>query len=64
MSDKIRKGEFECDAPVLSAASIDKVIETFEKEEKKKAGKNILSQYSDFQVNKVPEKKSDLTKFP
>ena len=46
-------------------SSIKKLLETFEREEKEKSGKQILAPYSDFQINKVPSKPQDLnTKFP
>jgi len=48
----------------LSAASYEKVLETFQKEEKAKAGKNIYAKYSEFQVNKVPASRSQLKEFP
>ena len=47
-----------------SALGLAKVLETFEKEEKQKQGTNIVAKYSEFQLNKVPSKKEDLSKFP
>ena len=64
MADLTRKGEAAEHSPVFTPASVDRILEAFEKEEKKKAGKNILAKYSDFQVNKVPQKRADLAKFP
>ena len=49
---------------MLKPSSIQKILETFEKEEKEKAGPNILAKYSDYQVNKVPKKQTELAKFP
>jgi hypothetical protein len=50
MADLSRKGDLPINEhiPILAPASIDKILETFEKEEKLKAGKNILAKYSDF----------------
>lgn len=47
-----------------AAQGLQKVLETFEKEEKQKQGANIVSKYSEFQLNKVPAKREDLAKFP
>ena len=50
--------------PNLSNESKERIIASFEQEEKLKTGSNILSKYSEFQVNKVPDSLNDLNKFP
>lgn len=47
-----------------SALGLAKVLETFEKEEKAKQGTNIVSKYSEFQLNKVPSSNAEVAKFP
>ena len=48
----------------LPAESVEKILQAFEQEEKKKAGSNILAKYSEFQINKVPSSASEVERFP
>ena len=47
-----------------SALGLAKVLETFEQEEKQKQGTNIISKYSEFQLNNVPQSREDLARYP
>ena len=47
-----------------AALGYGKILKAFEKEEKVKKGTHIISKYSEFQLNRVPAKKEELSKFP
>ena len=64
LQHQIEEAKHEINPDGLSSAAYSRILEAFQKEEKQKAGKNILAKYSEYQVNKVPADRKDLNNYP